>query len=62
MVPQRPEMAHRIRRPYQCRQAAARAQPLPLQSLVGMNRWVGFGVIADNLINIGSAMHSNSAR
>jgi hypothetical protein len=32
---------------------------LPLQGykgLVGMNRWVGLGVIADNLVNIGCAM------
>src|SRR5499426_705155 len=27
------------------------------KGFVGMNRWVGLGVIADNLINIGSAMH-----
>src|SRR5438093_13599921 len=26
------------------------------KGFVGMNRWVGLGVIADNLINIGSAM------
>jgi IS5 family transposase len=31
------------------------------KGFVGMNRWVGFGVIADNLINIGRAMHTNSA-
>jgi IS5 family transposase len=32
------------------------------KGFVGMNRWVGLGVIADNLINIGSAMHRRSAR
>ena len=28
---------------------------------VGMRRWVGFGVIADNVINIGRAMEKNSS-
>jgi IS5 family transposase len=28
---------------------------------VGMRRWVGFGVIADNVINIGHAMEKNSS-
>jgi transposase, IS5 family len=28
---------------------------------VGMHRWVGFGVIADNLINIGRAMEKQAA-
>jgi IS5 family transposase len=32
------------------------------KGLVGMNRWVGLGVIADNLINIGCALHSQAAR
>lgn len=32
------------------------------KGFVGMNRWVGLGVIADNLINIGSAMHRQSAK
>jgi IS5 family transposase len=32
------------------------------KGLVGMNRWVGLGVIADNLINIGNAMHKHSVR
>jgi len=27
----------------------------------GMKRWVGFGVIADNVINIGAAMAKRSA-
>lgn len=31
------------------------------KGFVGMNRWVGLGVIADNLINIGCAMHRQSA-
>jgi len=30
------------------------------KGLVGMNRWVGLGVIADNLINIGRAMDAKS--
>jgi IS5 family transposase len=42
---------------------ATRPRPLPLQGykgLVGMNRWVGLGVIADNLVNIGCAMEAKS--
>ena len=31
------------------------------KGLVGMRRWVGLGVIADNLINIGLALHNLSA-
>ena len=30
------------------------------KGLAGMNRWVGLGVIADNLVNIGCAMEANS--
>jgi hypothetical protein len=30
-------------------QTATRPQPLPLQGAVGIDRWIGFGVIADNL-------------
>jgi IS5 family transposase len=29
---------------------------------VGMNRWVGLGVIADNIVNIGRAMEKQAAR
>jgi len=32
------------------------------KGLVGMNRWVGLGVIADNVINIGRAMEKQTAR
>jgi hypothetical protein len=35
---------------------------LPIQGLVGMNRWVGLGFIADNLVNIGCAMEAKSER
>jgi transposase, IS5 family len=28
---------------------------------IGMNRWVGLGVIADNVINIGRAMEKQAA-
>ena len=31
------------------------------KGFVGMNRWVGLGVIADNLINIGRAIEARSA-
>jgi transposase, IS5 family len=30
------------------------------KSIVGMNGWVGLGVIADNLVNIGRAMDTKS--
>jgi IS5 family transposase len=29
---------------------------------VGMHRWVGFGVIADNVVNIGRAMEKQAAK
>jgi len=29
---------------------------------VGMNRWVGLGVIADNLVNIGQALKRQTTR
>jgi IS5 family transposase len=31
------------------------------KGLVGMNRWVGLGVIADNVVNIGRAMEKKAA-
>ena len=31
------------------------------KGLVGMNRWVGLGVIADNVVNIGRAMEKEAA-
>ena len=46
----------RSRRTHQRRQAPTRPRPLPLQGYVGINRWVGLGVIADNVVNIGRAM------
>ncbi len=30
------------------------------KGFVGMNRWVGLGVIADNLVNIGRSMQAKS--
>jgi IS5 family transposase len=36
---------------------------LPLHwGYVGMNRWVGLGVIADNVVTIGRAMERQVAR
>ena len=32
------------------------------KGFVGMNRWVGLGIIADNLVNIGRAMEKQAAR
>jgi hypothetical protein len=31
------------------------------KGFVGMNRWVGLGVIADNIVNIGRAMEKQTA-
>jgi IS5 family transposase len=31
------------------------------RGFVGMNRWVGLGIIADNVINIGRAMEKQAA-
>ncbi len=31
------------------------------KGLVGMHRWVGLGVIADNIVNIGRAMKKKEA-
>jgi len=55
LVPQRSEMANRMRGTHQRQQAPTWPQSLPVQSDEGMKRWVGFGVIADNLINIGGS-------
>jgi len=56
LVPHRPEMAHRIGGTHQRRKTATWPPPLPLQRLSRNARWVGLGVIADNLVNIGRAM------
>jgi hypothetical protein len=32
------------------------------RGFVGMNRWVGLGVIADNIVNVGRAMERKAAR
>ncbi len=51
------EMENRLRGQDQPAQEAARTQTIALQrDEMGMKRWVGFGVIADNLINIGKAL------
>jgi len=54
-------MAHPIRRTHQRRETATWSVPLPLQGYVGMHRWVGLGVIGDNLVNIGRAMEKQAA-
>jgi len=59
LVPQ--EMAHRITGAHQGGQTTARPRPLPPQGFIGMNRWVGLGIIADNLVNIGRAMEKRAA-
>jgi IS5 family transposase len=62
LVPPGSDMADRLRGPHQRGQAPAWPQPLPHKGDDGMKRWVGLGVIADNLITIGRAMAKQSAR
>jgi hypothetical protein len=40
---------------------ASRAPSRHDKPFVGMNRWVGLGVIADNLVNIGCALQAKSS-
>ena len=44
-------MACRLGRPHQCLETTARPRRCRYHGLDGMNRWVGLGVIADNLVN-----------
>jgi hypothetical protein len=61
LVPQRPEMANWMRGANQCRQAATwSASVRRYKGFDGMQRWVGLGVIAGNLINIGRALEAQS--
>jgi hypothetical protein len=49
-------MAHRIRGTDQRGQTATRGlRRCRYKGFAGMNRWVGLGVIADNIVNIGRA-------
>ena len=50
LVPQRPEMAYRMRRAHQRGQAAKRLDRCRYKGNAGMQRWVGLGVISDNLV------------
>jgi hypothetical protein len=43
-------------------QAGTRAQPLQYKGDAGMQRWVGPGVVADNLITIGRAREKDSVQ
>jgi hypothetical protein len=54
-------MAHRMRRTHQRRQTATRPRRCRYKGYVGMNRWVGLGVIADNVLNIGRAIEKQDA-
>jgi hypothetical protein len=53
-------MAYRLHSPHQRRKTATGLSRGRYKGLVGMHRWVGFGVIADNLINIGCAMEEQA--
>jgi len=55
-------MAHRMRGTHSVvkrRHGLARCR---YKGYVGMHRWVGLGVIADNLVNIGRAMEKQAAQ
>jgi hypothetical protein len=52
---QRPEMSHRMRRACQRGQRRHGFNRCRHKNAVGMQRWVGLGVISDNLPNIGRA-------
>lgn len=49
-------MAARVCEPHQCTEAAARITPVLYRGLKGIKRWIGLGVLADNLIHIGEVM------
>jgi hypothetical protein len=49
-------MAHRLRRPHQRTQTPTRLAAIEYKGISGMKRWVGLGVIADNLIHISNHM------
>jgi hypothetical protein len=61
MVPQRPAMADRVRGTLQLQQAPRRSSSIAAIEVV-MQRWVGLGVIADNLINVDLAISKQSAK
>jgi IS5 family transposase len=62
LVPQRAEVAHRLRGPHQHSQAVHGTNRSRYRGEAGMKRWVGPCVIADNLVNISRAMAGPSAR
>jgi hypothetical protein len=60
LVPQRPEMADRMRGTHQHRQTATQLSRCRYKGDSGMKRWVGLCAIADNVINVGHAMEKQS--
>ena len=56
LVPQRPEIAHRMRGAHQVVKRRHGLSRCRYKGESGMKRWVGLGAIADKLINIGNAM------
>ena len=62
LVPQRPEVADRMR---QGRISVGKRRHglnrCHYRGDAGMKRWVGLGVIADNIINIGRAIEKQAA-
>ena len=55
LVSPRPAVAHRMRRADQCAQAAPWAAALSVSRAPGYGRWVGLGVIANDLLVLGRA-------
>jgi hypothetical protein len=55
------DMPYRMRATHQRRQAQARPHALPLSGRGRHAALSGLGVIADNLVNIGQALHKRTA-
>jgi hypothetical protein len=55
-------MADRLRGSHRRGQTTAWTGSQPVQGDAGIKRWVGLGVIADNLVNISRAMAKQPSR
>src|ERR1700736_116792 len=62
LVPQRAEMAHRLRGPISVVKRRHGLNRSRYRGEADMKRWVGLGAIADNLVNICRAMANQPGR
>ena len=61
LVPSRPTLARRLRRPHQCAQTTTwTATAVATMAPTACARWVGLGVIADNLMNIATFLNARA--